>query len=145
MKMSAKRFRPSLFSPLRKFWSAAGWARRYAGGGRSLRRTQGGAPPTLELLEDRTVPTVTWDLTAGRLSIIGEGHDSITVTVETGEVQVNAAPTGAAAADVAALLIVGGDGDDQIDASEATASVFTSLANGAVTLRCFSFLNSLGV
>ncbi|NOX56536.1 MAG: hypothetical protein GXP27_19255, partial [Planctomycetes bacterium] len=103
----------------------------------SNRRRAKYAAPAAELLEDKTLLSVTVSFLAGtgQLSIISDAGDAITVRDNAGnvEVLVNGTPDASlppiASSSVKSLFIQGGDDPNAIDISGISAATFPNLTN----------------
>ena len=81
---------------------------------------------------------VTATVTAGVLQVTSDGADSIVVTCDAGEVEVNEAPPGSGAASCATIIridVVGGAGANEIDLSTVSRTAFPNVVDVDVHAR----------
>src|SRR5207248_3185314 len=106
--------------------------------GRSVLQRRQWPVPRVELLEGRSLPSVSvvFNAASGALAVTSDAADAITVATKavdgTTLVTVNGAPTAVAAA-VHSLSVTGGPGDNAIALSGVTPADFTSL--GGVVIQ----------
>ena len=103
---------------------------------RSRRRRPLASVSRIEGLEDRTLLSVVsvFDPVAAELKVESDGADAIVVDVdESGQVLVNAVPTGVNATDVAQLDVDGGPGDNHVDLSAINALDFPALTGVSIS------------
>src|SRR5262245_40419798 len=87
----------------------------------------------VERLEDRIAPTVTSDVTGGKLTVTSNAADAISITTASGNVKINGGDPGtgaAASSSITSIEVKGGPGANIIDLSGVLVADFTAPLTG---------------